>query len=52
MTMQMLMADERRAAREEGISEGMQKGVLSAIRSLMNTMNWSIERAMEALSVP
>lgn len=44
MTMQMLMADERWAGREEGL--------LSAIRNLMNTMNWSVEQAMEALSIP
>ncbi len=60
MTMQMLMADERRAAREDGVREGIQKGiqkgrvegVLDAIRGLMNTMGWSVERAMEALNVP
>ncbi len=60
VTMQMYMADERRAAREDGVREGIQKGiqkgrvegVLDAIRGLMNTMGWSVERAMEALNVP
>ncbi len=54
--MQMLMADERRAARADGVREGIQKGrvegILDAIRGLMNTMGWSVERAMEALNVP
>ncbi len=30
----------------------MSKGFLDAINSLMNTMDWTIEQAMEALSVP
>lgn len=52
MTMQMLMADERRNGVQEGLQKGRVEGLLAAISSLMNTMNWPIERAMEALSVP
>ncbi len=52
VTMQMLMADERKAAREDGIREDRVEGILASIRSLMNTMGWPVERTMEALSVP
>jgi len=52
MTMQMLMADERRNGVQERLQKGRVEGVLAAISSLMNTMNWSIERAMGALNVP
>ena len=48
MTMQMLMADERR----EGLRKGRVEGLLAAISSLMKTMGWPVEQAMEALSVP
>ena len=48
VTMQMLMADERRAAREEGIREG----TIASISSLMENMGWSVEQAMEALGIP
>jgi len=37
---------------EEGLAKGVAKGTMSAIRNLMETMNWSIEQAMAALKVP
>lgn len=56
MTMQMYMADERRAAREDGVREGIQKGIregiLASINSLMKTTGWPVEQAMKALNIP
>ena len=37
---------------EEGIAKGMEQGILSSIKSLMETMGWTIEQAMAALKVP
>ena len=37
--------------RVEGKEEGKAEGVLAAIRNLMDSMDWSVEQAMEALRV-
>ena len=37
--------------RVEGKAEGKAEGVLIAIRNLMDSMDWSVEQAMEALRV-
>lgn len=37
---------------EEGLSQGHEAGVFESIKNLMETMNLSSERAMEALKVP
>lgn len=31
---------------------GIQKGILSSIQNLMESMNWSAEQAMTALKIP
>ena len=33
-------------------ARGIQKGILSSIQTLMITMNWTVEQAMDALKVP
>ena len=37
---------------EKGMAKGVAKGTMSAIRNLMETMNWSMEQAMAALKIP
>ena len=37
---------------EKGRPEGMEKGILMSIRSLMETMGWTLDQAMIALKVP
>ena len=50
------MCNLSKGVREKGVAEGMAKGradgILSSIKSLMETMNFSIEQAMAALKVP
>ena len=45
----------RKEGRKEGIKEGRKEGrregVLASLRDLMETTNWSVERAMEALKI-
>ena len=37
----------------KGVEEkGIQKGILLSIRNLMETMGWSVEQAMEVLTIP
>ena len=37
----------------KGVEEkGIQKGILFSIRNLMETMGWSVEKAMESLKIP
>lgn len=38
--------------RMEGIEKGRMEGILSSIKSLMDSMGWTIEQAMDALKVP
>ena len=37
---------------KKGMEKGVEQGVLLSIRSLMETMGWTIEQAMTALKVP
>ena len=37
---------------KKGVAEGKEKGILSSIESLMETMNWTLDQAMTALKVP
>ena len=48
MTFQMLMDEER----EEGFTEGMEKGLQTAIRNMMKNLNCSKQKAMELLEIP
>ena len=41
----------RAEGRKEGHEAGMVDGILSSVRNLMETMNLSAEKAMEALKV-
>ena len=42
----------RNLGRAEGRAEGRTEGLLASIRSLMSTMGWSAEQAMDALRIP
>ena len=44
-------AEGKAEGRAEGKAEGKAEGVLTAIRNLMDSMDWSVEQAMEALRV-
>ena len=35
-----------------GRAEGIEKGILTSITSLMETMKWSAKQAMDALRIP
>ncbi|MCI9577491.1 MAG: hypothetical protein HFF98_01445 [Oscillibacter sp.] len=37
---------------KKGVAEGKEKGILSSIESLKETMNWTLDQAMTALKVP
>ena len=43
-------------ARAEGLSQGLSQGVLettiTAIRNMMHSMNFSVEKAMDVLQIP
>lgn len=36
----------------EGMAKGEEQGILTSIKSLMETMGWTLEQAMTALKVP
>lgn len=49
------LQDQRREGRKEGRAEGREEGrkdgVLSSIRSLMESMKWTVDQAMDALKI-
>ena len=36
----------------KGIAKGITKGIMFSIQSLMESMGWTIEQAMDALQIP
>ena len=52
MTYAMKIQEERDEAKAEGIVEGRTKGRVEAIKSLMEKKGWSIDEALDALSIP
>jgi hypothetical protein len=50
------MCDLSEGVRDEGIEIGLERGVkvgnLASIKNLMETMNWSLQQAMNALKIP
>ncbi len=36
----------------EGMAKGEEQGILTSIKSLMETMSWTLDQAMTALKVP
>jgi hypothetical protein len=36
----------------KGLEQGLEKGILSSIKNLMESLDWSIEQAMDALKIP
>ena len=36
----------------KGIAKGITKGIVFSIQSLMESMGWTIEQAMDALQIP
>ncbi len=47
-----LMCNLSKGVEENGIQKGIKEGILSSIRNLMESMEWSAEQAMLALKVP
>ena len=47
-----VMCNLSKGVMEKGIAKGMEKGILTSIRSLMETMGWTLDQAMTALKVP
>lgn len=47
----MARAEGRKEGRREGHEAGVDDGILSSVRNLMETMNLSAEKVMEALKV-
>ena len=39
-------------AREEGLSQGLENGMVISIRSMMEKLNLSMEKAMDVLQIP
>ena len=37
---------------QKGIAKGITKGIMFSIQSLMESMGWTIEQAMDALQIP
>ena len=37
---------------EKGIAKGITQGILTTIKKLMENMNWTAQKAMEAAGVP
>ena len=37
---------------QKGIAKGIAKGIMFSIQSLMESMGWTIEQAMDALQIP
>ena len=37
---------------QKGIAKGIMKGIMFSIQSLMESMGWTIEQAMDALQIP
>ena len=37
---------------KQGIKQGIEQGKVNSVRTLMKTMNWSADQAMEALQIP
>ncbi|WP_418489363.1 hypothetical protein [Frisingicoccus sp.] len=46
------MEEARREAHREGLEEGAEIERLESIKKLMETMEWSVEQAMDALKMP
>ncbi|KAI4447288.1 hypothetical protein C823_001807 [Eubacterium plexicaudatum ASF492] len=47
-----IMCNLSKGIEEKGIRQGKKEGILTSIRSLMESMGWSAEQAMTALKIP
>ena len=47
-----VMCNLSKGVMEKSWKKGMEKGILSSIESLMETMGWTLDQAMTALKVP
>ena len=52
MTMEAFTSEARAIAREEGREEGRESERLFSIRNLMKNLEWTAEKAMDALAIP
>lgn len=47
-----LKEDAQAEGREEGRAEGMEKSLISSIKNIMESLNISVDKAMDALKIP
>ena len=47
-----LMCNLSKGIEEKGINQGIKEGIITAIKNLMESMDWTEEQAMEALKIP
>ena len=56
MTFEMLLRERERQGKEEGKAEGKAEGIVLAtlenLKSLMKSLNFTLEQAMDALKIP
>lgn len=46
------MCNLSKGVEEQGILIGLEQGILSSIKNLMDSMDWTAEQAMQALKIP
>ena len=52
MTLNILIAREKKKSEEQGRIEGRNEAIINSIRAIMQTLNYSDEKAMEILKIP
>ena len=52
MTLNILIAREKKKSEEQGRIEGRNEAIINGIRAIMQTLNYSAEKAMEILKTP
>lgn len=52
MTLNILIAREKKKSEEQGRIEGRNEAIINNIRAIMQTLNYSDEKAMEILKIP
>ena len=52
MTLNILIAREKKKSEEQGRIEGLTEATMNSIRAIMQSFNYSAEKAMEILKIP
>ena len=52
MTLNILIAREKKKSEEQGRIKGRNEAIINSIRAIMQTLNYSAEKAMEILKIP